>query len=107
MISLLDMNHQALRELFESLCDYLEDEAVSPLHFRAGLGFESPAGVLMVFLFDPPSGQQERMAVVCRFPTDVLNAASASPAITTDECLSLIEKVRSLEDNFGDLFVTH
>lgn len=101
------MNHEALRELFESLCDYLEEDAVSPLHFRAGLGFESPAGVLMVFVFDPLPGRQERMAVVCRFATDVFIAEELSPRLTSDECLSLIEKVRSLEDNFRDLFVTH
>lgn len=107
MISLLDMNYEALRELFESLCDYLEEDAVSPLQFRAGLGFESPVGVLMVFIFDPPSGQQERMVVVCRFPTHILASPAKLPPMTSDECLGLIEKVRSLEDNFQDLFVTH
>lgn len=104
---LLNMNYEALRELFESLCDYLEEDAVSPLHFRAGLGFELPAGVLMVFIFDPPPGQQDRLAVVCRFPTEVFSSPEAAPRLTSDECLGLIEKVRSLEDNFQGLFVTH
>ncbi|MGE3279002.1 MAG: hypothetical protein AB7J40_04405 [Candidatus Altimarinota bacterium] len=96
------MNYETLRVLFESLCDYLEDDSDRyHFHFQGGFGFESPQEVVMVFIFD-------QLTLVFRFPASLFEwteeAPSTKNSISVDECLSMTEALRSFSGGFQDLF---
>ena len=100
----LVMNYESLRVLFESLCDYLAHEGASPLRFQAAFGFETPAGVEMVFVFSQPQLMKaSHFAVLFRFGLSHPFSPRATP-ISGDESIALIERVWAAKDGFQELF---